>query len=65
MPAVTNILPKDYEAVQELGMCARRLAAKCISAYSQELLVYDGYRWTLHKVPGEPYCPFGVYERGP
>ena len=63
MPAVTNYLAKDYEAGYQNWACAQGSNGEMYFGNSQGLLVYDGYRWTLHKVPGEPYCPFGVCER--
>ena len=65
MPAVTNYLAKDYEAGYQNWACAQGSNGEMYFGNSQGLLVYDGYRWTLHKSAGEPYCPFGVCERRP
>ena len=46
MPAVTNYLAKDYEAGYQNWACAQGSNGE-----SQGRLLYDGYRWTLHKVP--------------
>ena len=52
MPAVTNYLAKDYEAGYQNWACAQGSNGEMYFGNSQGLLVYDGYRWTLHKVPG-------------
>ena len=52
MPAVTNYLAKDYEAGYQNWACAQGSNGEMFFGNSQGLLVYDGYRWTLHKVPG-------------
>lgn len=53
MPAVTNYLAKDYEAGYQNWACAQGSNGEMYFGNSQGLLVYDGYRWTLHKVPGK------------
>ena len=59
MPAVTNYLAKDYEAGYQNWACAQGSNGEMYFGNSQGLLVYDGYRWTLHKVPGN-----NIYLRG-
>lgn len=52
MPAVTNYLAKDYEAGYQNWACAQGGNGEMYFGNSKGLLVYDGYRWTLYKVPG-------------
>lgn len=52
MPAVTNYLAKDYEAGYQNWACAQGESGEMYFGNSQGLLVFDGYRWKLHRVPG-------------
>lgn len=52
MPTATNYLAKDYEAGYQNWACAQGKNGEMYFGNSQGLLVFDGYRWTLYKVPG-------------
>lgn len=52
MPSVTNYLAKDYEAGYQNWACAQGGNGEMYFGNSQGLLVFDGYRWKLHRVPG-------------
>lgn len=63
MPAVTNYLAKDYEAGYQNWTCAQGENGEMYFGNSQGLLVYDGYRWMLYKVPGD-HIVRSVYVKG-
>ena len=52
MPAVTNYLAKEYDAGYQNWACAQGRNGEMYFGNSHGLLVYDGYHWSLHKVPG-------------
>lgn len=52
MPAVTNYLAKNYGAGYQNWACAQGENGEMYFGNSQGLLVYDGARWQLYKVPG-------------
>lgn len=63
MPAVTNYLAKNYGAGYQNWACAQGENGEMYFGNSQGLLAYDGYRWSLYKVPGE-HIVRSVYVKG-
>lgn len=63
MPAVTNYMAKDYGAGYQNWACAQGGNGEMYFGNSHGLLVYDGYHWTLHRVPGN-HIVRSVYVKG-
>lgn len=63
MPAITNYLAKDYGAGYQNWACAQGENGEMYFGNSHGLLAYDGYRWALHRVPGN-HIVRSVYVQG-
>lgn len=63
MPAVTNYLAKDYGAGYQNWACAQGENGEMYFGNTEGLLAYDGYRWTLHRVPGN-HIVRSIYVKG-
>ena len=63
MPPVTNYLVKEYHAGYQNWACTQGPSGEMYFGNSEGLLVYDGYRWSLHKVPGTNIVR-SVYAKG-
>lgn len=52
MPSVTNYLAKEYGTGCQNWACTQDENGRMYFGNSYGLLVYDGYCWMLHRVPG-------------
>lgn len=52
IPAITNYTVKDYQGAHQNWACAQGDDGVMYFGNNNGLLVYDGFSWELHKVPG-------------
>lgn len=52
IPAITNYTVKDYEGGHQNWACAQGDDGVMYFGNNNGLLVYDGFSWELHRVPG-------------
>lgn len=52
IPAITNYTEKDYKGGHQNWACAQGDDGVMYFGNNKGLLVYDGFSWELHKVPG-------------